>query len=89
MRSDDSSDDKSSKGEIKKRTCCQRTKIVVDHWAYMIFFWIIYSYLLLNDALKLYFLPKPADLPINALTFLCLIYFDFISGLTSLTFSSS
>lgn len=48
---------------------------MVDHWAYMIFFWIIYTYLLLNDSIKLYFLPKMADYPINALTFICLLYF--------------
>lgn len=74
-----SSDDQSSKGSKKGgpawKTVIQKIHTVIHHWGYLIPYWIMYVYLMINDSVKLFFFPKFMDLPINILTFLVLIWF--------------
>jgi hypothetical protein len=44
---------------------------IQSHKGYMIPYWIIYAYLMLNESIKLFFFPKWADIPFNILTSMC------------------
>ena len=48
---------------------------IQGHWGYKIVFYIIYIYMMLNDAIKLFFFPKWADMIFLVFTLIGIIIF--------------
>lgn len=46
----------------------EKLGVIQKHKAYLIVYWILYTYMMLNDTIKLTFFPKMADIFFNGLT---------------------